>query len=293
MIDLHTNVLLSAPWLHWNTTSKVLTLTILPGAPKEIRLIHNHVFFDELRLVIAPKCQVKIWEMPSSNKKTCSLIRFIRVARDANLTHVVVLKNRHHWKISSLDIEIMKRGEYHSQQIDLSRSSHYRNVSVQLRGIEAKSGIQAAIMSEMAAKKEMEVTVSHRKPHSISELELQGVAAASGSMIFRGDQTILRGAFHSEAHQTSRIIVFDETCQAQTYPILRIDENDVQASHASAVGKIEDEIMFYMQSRGLQEQDAKRQVIRGRFKPILTKVFHPAIREALFQMLEKQVNQYV
>jgi Fe-S cluster assembly scaffold protein SufB len=293
MIDLRTSELLTAPWLQWNTSSKKLHLTIYPGAPTEIRLIHNHVFFDELSLTIAPKCHVKVWEMPLSKRSTCSLVRFVRVARDANFSHVIVINNRHNWKISSLDIEIMKRGEYRSQLIDLSRSNHYRAVSIQIRGIEAKSSIQAAVMSEVEAKKEMRVAILHRKPFSTSELELQGVVAAGGSLEFWGDQTINKGAVRSEAHQTSRIIVFDETCQAKTFPILRIDENNVQASHASAIGKIEDEMMFYLQSRGLQEQDAKRQVIRGRFNPIIANVFHSAIREKLFELLEKQVNQYV
>ena len=64
-------------------------------------------------------------------------------------------------------------------------------------------------------------------------------------------------------------MVFDEKSNGIAKPILKIDENDIQASHAAIVGKINDEHIFYLTSRGLSEEEAKRIITLGYLKPIL------------------------
>ena len=62
--------------------------------------------------------------------------------------------------------------------------------------------------------------------------------------------------------------MFDERCVAQASPILCIDENDVQASHAAVVGKLNEEHIYYLLSRGLSLADARRLISLGYLKPI-------------------------
>ena len=63
-------------------------------------------------------------------------------------------------------------------------------------------------------------------------------------------------------------MVFDPNSDAIAKPILKIDENDIEASHAAAVGKISDEQIFYLTSRGLSNEEAKMLITLGYLKPI-------------------------
>ena len=64
-------------------------------------------------------------------------------------------------------------------------------------------------------------------------------------------------------------MVFDKDNKAIAKPILKIDENEVEANHAAVVGKINDEHLFYLTSRGLSETEAKELITLGYLKPIL------------------------
>ena len=87
-------------------------------------------------------------------------------------------------------------------------------------------------------------------------------------MHFKGISHIKNGSIKSKTRQSAKIMVFDPKCHAKANPILKIDENDIEASHAAIVGKVNDEHMFYLCSRGISENDAKQLITLGYLKPI-------------------------
>ena len=81
-------------------------------------------------------------------------------------------------------------------------------------------------------------------------------------------------------------MVFDETSNGIAKPILKIDENDIEASHAAIVGKINDEHIFYLTSRGLTEEEAKRIMTLGYLKPIMVGFVDDEIKEEIEKLIE-------
>lgn len=89
----------------------------------------------------------------------------------------------------------------------------------------------------------------------------------------------------SETSQKEKIIVFDPEAVGQCSPILRIDENDVSASHSAIVGKLSDEHLFYMLSRGIDLETAKRLLTLGFLKPI-TAYFDEKLSQRILDSIE-------
>lgn len=87
-----------------------------------------------------------------------------------------------------------------------------------------------------------------------------------------GKVKINKGAKGSDAHLSGKILLFDEAKVSDATPTLEIDENEVKASHDMAVGRIDDETLFYLQSRGLDEDGAKKLIISGFFQSILERI---------------------
>ena len=81
-------------------------------------------------------------------------------------------------------------------------------------------------------------------------------------------------------------MVFDKASNAIAKPILKIDENDIEASHAAVVGKINDEHLFYLTSRGVDEMAAKQLITYGYLKPILNGFKEEQIREHISSLIE-------
>ena len=100
---------------------------------------------------------------------------------------------------------------------------------------------------------------------------------------------ILKGCHRSKSHQNAKIVVFDNDCIARAKPVLKIDENDIEASHAATVGKVSDEHIFYLTSRGLNMDEAKMLITLGYLKPIL-KGFDTSIVEQINNEIEGRLN---
>ncbi|HKL84363.1 MAG TPA: SufD family Fe-S cluster assembly protein, partial [Bacilli bacterium] len=90
-----------------------------------------------------------------------------------------------------------------------------------------------------------------------------------------------------ETHQTAKIIIFDDKAQAKADPILAIHFNDVAASHAATVGKVNADHLYYMQSRGISELDTKRLITKGYLEPVIKFVDDQEIANALTLALEE------
>lgn len=118
----------------------------------------------------------------------------------------------------------------------------------------------------------LETDVYHEGPNSKSQTLVRGVLMGQSQGKVLGKVSIKKGAKGADAHLSGKILLFDEAKVSDATPTLEIDENDVKASHAMSVGRIDDETLFYLQSRGLGEEDAKKLIIEGFFEPLLEKV---------------------
>ncbi len=139
----------------------------------------------------------------------------------------------------------------------------------ELQEAEATLHFHLATLASDNDHKEFVVSFKHLAKDTYAEMNNYGVCEDHSRLVFSGIGHILKGSIRSKTHQNARIMVFDPQCQAFANPILKIDENDVEASHAATVGKVNDEHLFYLTSRGLKEEEAKQLITLGYLKPIL------------------------
>lgn len=132
------------------------------------------------------------------------------------------------------------------------------------------------------------VSFTHEAPHTYSKMENYGVVYQDAQLRFTGVSHIQTNAPKSEAHQFARIMVFDERSVGKVEPVLKIDHDDVAASHAATVGKVSDEHLYYLCSRGLSLREAKNLITAGYLKPIIASFTDVDIREQIYKKIEEQ-----
>ena len=164
------------------------------------------------------------------------------------------------------------------------------DVVVDLDGVNAKALHNIAVIARKENEKYFNITINNNEKMSYGELNNFGVVKDTATLIFNGTGYIKKGATLSEAHQESKIITFDPKIKAQANPFLIIDESDVKASHAAAVGKIDEEQLYYLQSRGIRYNDASKLITYGYLKPVLNKVSDEALKERLEKLIESKVG---
>ena len=93
----------------------------------------------------------------------------------------------------------------------------------------------------------------------------------------------------SIAHQKNNGIILAKKAQLHANPLLLIDEFDVEASHGAAIGKIDDEQLYYLMSRGLTLQEAEKLIISGFLTPVLTLLDSDALKNNFIKKVESKI----
>ena len=192
--------------------------------------------------------------------------------------------NIHLKKDSSLFLSIVAREEFISAKIVIDMeenanlnvyfadfSSKNSNISllVNENGENDNTIVNLASLSSGKDNKKVDVSLNHFVSFTNGEVNCYGVSKDESRLLFLGTSHIFKGAKKSKTSQKAKIMVFDSLSKGICKPVLKIDENDVAANHAAAVGKIADDTMFYLMSRGLSKEESKELITLGYLRPIL------------------------
>ncbi|MGM0399056.1 MAG: Fe-S cluster assembly protein SufB [Halobacteriota archaeon] len=110
--------------------------------------------------------------------------------------------------------------------------------------------------------------VYHNAPETKSTIESKSISKDGGRTNYRGLVHISDGAENSSTSVECDALMFDNESTSDTMPYMEINESKVDVAHEATVGKIGDEDVFYLQSRGLDDDDAKQMIVAGFIEPI-------------------------
>jgi Fe-S cluster assembly protein SufD len=144
---------------------------------------------------------------------------------------------------------------------------------------------------------ESRLLVDHSQPNCRSNVlykgALQGDPQSKGPdahTVWVGDVLIRAEATGTDTFEVNRNLVLTDGARADSVPNLEIETGEiVGAGHASATGRFDDEQLFYLQARGIPEEQARRLVVRGFFGEIISKIAVPAVRDRLTDAIEKEL----
>lgn len=111
--------------------------------------------------------------------------------------------------------------------------------------------------------------VYHLAPRTTSTINSKSLSKGGGIAAYRGLVKIRKGAFDSKCSVTCDALMFDNESQSNTYPYIEVEEKEVDMVHEASVGKISEEQLFYLQSRGLSEEQALQMIVSGFMEPLL------------------------
>lgn len=169
---------------------------------------------------------------------------------------------------------------------DFSTGKGKAKIEINLNKEGAVANWHLASLSATSDNKEFDVSIYHNSQLTYGHSDNYGVCKDDAKLVFSGISSIIKGAIKSKTNQNAKIMVFDKNSIAAAKPILKIDENDIEASHAAIVGKINDEHLFYLTSRGLTESEAKQLITFGYLKPIINGFDEDEIKEEITNLIE-------
>ncbi|GAA4063261.1 Fe-S cluster assembly protein SufD [Microbacterium laevaniformans] len=187
-----------------------------------------------------------------------------RVDRDATLTHVVV----------SLGGRVVRV-----------------NPSVELAGAGAEGRLYGLSFADAGQHLESQVYLHHKGAQTFGDVLYKGaLQGESARSVWVGDVLIGPDAVGTDSYEANRNLVLTDGARADSIPNLEIETGDIRgAGHASATGRFDDEQLFYLQARGIAEDEARRLVVLGFLAEIVQKIDVPALQDELIAAIEDEL----
>jgi Fe-S cluster assembly protein SufD len=145
----------------------------------------------------------------------------------------------------------------------------------------ATSNLLAVYFGDGRSMHDFRTMQDHVAPATTSDLLFKGAVRDNAKSVYSGLIRVRKEAAGTNAFQTNRNLVLSEGAHVESVPNLEIEANDVRCSHASAVGPIDEEQRFYLESRGVKPEVAERLIVLGFFSEVLDRLPVPALARPL------------
>lgn len=210
-----------------------------------------------------------------------------------NVTHVALAPNAtvQHYKLQNESAESCHIG---TTLATLDKHSNYTNFTLNIGGKIARNAIHTNIIGERAECHlngaflgsgnqllDHYLPVVHNATHSTSHQHYKGVLSGQSQGVFYGKIIVPPKAIKTDAHQLNQNLILSQGATIYSRPELEIDTDDVQCSHGSATGDMDEDALFYLRSRGIAENDARNLLIEGFVDDVLESISQDTIKQHL------------
>ena len=189
------------------------------------------------------------------------------------------------WSIGALDIDARQEANVVAGLAGFGGDYARVRTDCRLTGRGASGTLLAAYFGDGDQTLDYRTFQDHAAPDTTSNLLFKGTVADRSRSVYTGLIRVAKDARGTNAFQTNRNIKLSEDAWAESVPNLQIENNDVHCSHASAVGPIDEEQRFYLESRGVPTRLAERLIVAGFFAEVFdslpTAVLRPQLDAAV------------
>jgi len=166
------------------------------------------------------------------------------------------------------------------------------NQHVALVGEGADAQVNGVMFTEGKQHLSYHTLQHHEKPHCHSDLLYKGALQDKSRLVWRGMIRVEPQAQQTNAYQRNDNLLLTENARVDSIPGLEIEADDVKCSHAATIGRVDDEQIFYAQTRGFTRKEATRMIVSGFFQQVFDRIALESAREALGDAIGRRVREY-
>jgi len=166
------------------------------------------------------------------------------------------------------------------------------NQHVALAGPEANVQVNGVIFTEGKQHLSYHTLQHHQAENCKSDLLYKGGLQDQSRVVWRGMIKVDPGAQRTDGYQRNDNLMLSDHARADSIPGLEIQADDVRCTHGSTTGRVDDEMIFYAQCRGLTRKEATRMVVAGFFQQVFDRITIDSVREALGEAIGRRIREF-
>lgn len=187
--------------------------------------------------------------------------------------------------MASLEARVERGGRYESRTVSFGAALSRQSPRVLLAGEDAELQLDGLALLGAGQVADTHSCIDHAHPRCSSRQLHKCIADGRSRAIFNGRIVVQPGAQQTDARQQSRNLLLSESARVDTKPQLEIHADDVKCAHGAAIGQLDPEEVFYLQSRGLSPALAQNLLTYGFASDLLGRLAVPSLRRKLRQLV--------
>ncbi len=215
----------------------------------------------------------------------------VRVGKGAHLTYVELQSlGANGWNFTHERVRVARDGKV--DWIFSAVGSHLtKNFSeIDLDGAGSTAKMSGFYFANGEQHLDHDTQQNHNAAHTTSDLLFKGALRDKSRSVWQGMIYVAPGAQKADGYQANRNLVLSRGARADSIPGLEILADDVRCTHGATVGQLDEEQIFYLQSRGMPRSEAEKVVVDGFFDPVLQRIPFEGVRERLKRAIEAKMG---
>jgi Fe-S cluster assembly protein SufD len=216
----------------------------------------------------------------------------VDLARGATLNHYRVQESgsKAIW-FDTLSAVLAQDATYKLHGVSVGGQSSRSTITVQLAGERADARVSVASLGDRQQIQDAFVLIEHTAPNTRSEQTFRGIAAGRARVAFNGKVVVRKGAQGTDSQQSLRGLLAGPEAEIDVRPQLEIYTDDVRCAHGATTGKLDDNMLFYLLSRGIDRATAQRLLKWAFLEDVVARIEVPELRRQIERSLAGQMQE--
>ena len=215
----------------------------------------------------------------------------VSVKSGARLEHYRVQReNTLSFNVGTTTVQLGSNSSYDSTNINLGAQLSRHDVSVVMANEGAECWVDGLYLMSSSQHTDTHSVIDHQQAHCTSHQLYKGILDGKSRAVFNGKIFVRHGAQKTDAMQTNKNLLLSKEARVDTKPQLEILADDVKCAHGAAVGQIDEDELFYLQTRGIHTELARNLLTYGFAEEVIGKIKIDSIREQLDAAVLNRLN---
>ena len=288
--------------LNTSLFEKALVIRVKKGTQVGNELILNQVIdlndgeFASTRvlLVVEDNASVKVqhhYTGSSSNSSLLNNLTEVFVGQNAQLELNYVQEIGEGNLMTTTEVECQRDSTFTTNCVQLSGSLIRNNLNIRLKGENIETHLNGFYMLNGKELFDNHTLVDHLVPHCESNEIYRGILAGKSTGVFNGKVFVHRDAQKTNGYQSNNNILLSDDATMNSKPELEIYADDVRCSHGSTTGQLDEDAVFYLRARGLDEFGATALLLTAFASDVLNAISSDSLREELEQKIQAKLKE--
>ena len=212
---------------------------------------------------------------------------YIYAKENSKVDIFLISRQDNHAKIwQSVGIIQEKNAEVNFYTIDMGVGEKFLSNHSYIMGEKSKLNIEGAYFTDKEEFFDVLYNVDIYGQLTKTDITINGIQKDESKKVFRAVLDFKRGSKASEGSQTEYVTLLDKTVRSKSLPIILCSEENITGNHAASAGQLDEDMVFYIMSRGFSRDEAKSLIVKARLIPVIDKIPDEKIKQDLLEELK-------